>query len=41
MLELMKNRYLMSKDKVEATARQQEGHNHNKIKSNTHQMENK
>ena len=31
-----KKRYSTSKDKEEATVRQQEGHNHEKIKSQTH-----
>ena len=31
-------RYPTSKDKEEAAARQQEGHNHDKIKSHTHQV---
>ena len=28
----------MSKDKEEATARREEGHNHDRIKSHTHQV---
>ena len=36
MLEPTKKRYSTSKDKEEATVRQQEGHNHEKIKSQTH-----
>ena len=36
MLEPTKKRQPTSKDKEEATARQQEGHNHDKIKSHTH-----
>ena len=36
MLEPTKKRYSTSKDKEEATVRQQEGHNHDKIKSQTY-----
>ena len=36
MLELTKKRYPTFEGKEEATVRQQEGHNHNKIKSHPH-----
>ena len=37
-LELTKKVYLKFKDKEETAARWLEGHNHNKVKSHTHQV---